>query len=279
MFDSIVNLRSFAPALSSDPVDPSLRASVLANASTLASNLNIASSGLDAAVEGLHFDADANIADANIIGGELARVNLQLARARSGQQRPASLLDQRDLLLERLSGYTSITHFDCQRWTVAVSLGAIRRSASCRAARQALLSSTVAADGTLCFAVDGQTTDPGSGSLAGASLALTEIDATRSRLDKLANDLATTFNTAQAAGVDRTGAPGQPIFSGTSAATLKVVMQSGQGLATAAAGAPAGSRDPDQSRCPPRSRSPRSIRRRTSTPCCSTFRARSPAAR
>jgi flagellar hook-associated protein 1 FlgK len=243
VFDSIVNLEASLQQLSSNPVDSSQRASVLANASTLANNLNITSSGLDAAVKGLQFDADANIADANIIGGELARVNLKLTRAGPGSSDRASLLDQRDQLLERLSGYTSISTSIASDGTVAVSLGANPPLSFVQGGTAGTLSSTVAANGTLSFAVDGQTTDPGSGSLAGASLALNEIDATRSRLDKLANDLATTFNSAQAAGVDRTGAPGQPIFSGTTAATLKVVMQSGQGLATAAAGEPVGSRD------------------------------------
>ena len=40
------------------------------------------------------------------------------------------------------------------------------------------------------------------------------------------------------------GSPGAPLFSGTTAATIGLALASGAGLATAPAGAPAGSRDP-----------------------------------
>jgi flagellar hook-associated protein 1 FlgK len=84
---------------------------------------------------------------------------------------------------------------------------------------------------------------PNSGSLGGASLALTDLAAVRIRLDDLANGFATTLNAAQANGAALDGSPGQPLFSGTTAGTLKVALQSGAGLATAPAGSPAGSRD------------------------------------
>ena len=85
--------------------------------------------------------------------------------------------------------------------------------------------------------------NPGSGSLAGASLALTSLADARSRLDTIAAGIADTVNNAQAAGAAMDGTQGQPIFAGTTAATLRVVMTDGRGIATAPAGAPAGSRD------------------------------------
>jgi flagellar hook-associated protein 1 FlgK len=59
----------------------------------------------------------------------------------------------------------------------------------------------------------------------------------------MADDIAATFNGAQAAGVARDGSPGQPIFGGAGAGGIRVVMTDSSGIATAPAGAPAGSLD------------------------------------
>ncbi len=100
-----------------------------------------------------------------------------------------------------------------------------------------------AADGTVSFAVDGAAISLGGGSLAGTSLALTQAAAVRSRLDTLADGIAATVNTVQAGGTALDGSAGQPLFAGSGASGLKVVLTSGAALATAPAGAPAGSLD------------------------------------
>jgi flagellar hook-associated protein 1 FlgK len=243
VFTSIVEFEAALQQLAGDPVDPSRRAAVVAEASTLANKFNITASGFDAVGDGLRFDAEAQISDANIIGGELARVNLRLTRAGSGSSDRAALLDQRDQLLERLSGFTALTTSFAADGTVAVSLGTNPPRSFVQGGNAGALSSATAADGTLSFAVDGQAVSPGSGSLAGASLALTELAAVRTRLDTVAATIADAVNNAQAAGVALDGTQGQPIFSGSTAGTLRVVMSEGRGLATAPAGAGASSRD------------------------------------
>ncbi len=243
VFSSIVEFEAALQQLAGDPVDPSRRAAVIGEATTLASKFNITASSFDAVGEGLRFEADAQVSEANVIGGELARVNLRLTRAGAGSSDRAALLDQRDQLLERLSGFTSITTNFESDGTVAVALGANPTQSFVQGGTSQTMSSAVAADGTLSFAVNGQAVSPGSGSLAGASLALTELASVRGRLDTIAASLADTVNNAQAAGVALDGTQGQPIFSGTTAGTLTVVMTQGQGLATAPTGAGAGSRD------------------------------------
>src|SRR5690606_18749113 len=84
---------------------------------------------------------------------------------------------------------------------------------------------------------------PAGGKLAGAALALSEMADVRTRLDALADGLATAINTAQGNGAALDGSAGQPIFGGSGAGGLRVVMSDSTGLATAAAGSPAGSRD------------------------------------
>ena len=243
VFTAVVEFEAVLQQLSSDPVDPSRRAAVIAEASTLANKFNITASGFDAVGDGLRFDAEAEVNDANIIGAELARVNLRLTRAGSGSSDRAALLDQRDQLLERLGGFSSLTTSFAADGTVAVSLGSNPPRSFVQGGTAGTLTSATAADGTLSFAVDGQAMTPGSGSLEGASLALTELASLRQRLDTVAAGIADTVNNAQAAGVALDGTQGQPIFAGTTAGTLRVVMTGGAGLATAPAGAAAGSRD------------------------------------
>ena len=243
VFTAVVEFEAVLQQLSSDPVDPSRRAAVVAEASTLANKFNITASGFDAVGDGLRFDAEAEVNDANIIGAELARVNLRLTRAGSGSSDRAALLDQRDQLLERLGGFSSLTTSFAADGTVAVSLGSNPPRSFVQGSTAGTLTSATAADGTLSFAVDGQAMTPGSGSLEGASLALTELASLRQRLDTVAAGIADTVNNAQAAGVALDGTQGQPIFAGTTAGTLRVVMTGGAGLATAPAGAAAGSRD------------------------------------
>ena len=243
VFTAVVEFEAVLQQLSSDPVDQSRRAAVVAEASTLANKFNITASGFDAVGDGLRFDAEAEVNDANIIGAELARVNLRLTRAGSGSSDRAALLDQRDQLLERLGGFSSLTTSFAADGTVAVSLGSNPPRSFVQGGTAGTLTSATAADGTLSFAVDGQAMTPGSGSLEGASLALTELASLRQRLDTVAAGIADTVNNAQAAGVALDGTQGQPIFAGTTAGTLRVVMTGGEGLATAPAGAAAGSHD------------------------------------
>ncbi|MEX0340965.1 MAG: flagellar basal body protein, partial [Erythrobacter sp.] len=123
VFTSIVEFEAVLQQLSGDPVDPARRAATLAEATTLANKLNITASSFDAVGDGLRFESDAQVAETNVIGGELARVNLRLTRAGSGSSDRAALLDQRDQLLERLSGFTSLSTQFAADGTVAVSLG------------------------------------------------------------------------------------------------------------------------------------------------------------
>lgn len=240
VYDAIVELEASLQQLSANPIDPSLRAAAMAGADTLARKFNIAADSLDAVGEGLRFDAGAAVEEANIIGGELARVNLRLARAGEGSSDRASLLDQRDNLLERLSGIVDISTSFATDGSVTVSTGG---EPLVTGGTSATLSMAAAGDGTVTFAVDGAAVFPAGGALAGAALALTEVAAVRLRLDDLADGIATTINAAQATGVALDGSPGAAIFTGSGASGIAVLTTDPGALATAPAGDPAGSRN------------------------------------
>ncbi len=240
IFRAIVELEGGLQQLSADPTDPSLRAAVLAGADTLARKFNIAVETLGAAGDGLRFDAAAKVDDANVIGGELARVNIRLARAGVGSSDRASLLDQRDALLERLSGTVNISTSFAADGGVTVSTGG---ATMVTGGNFSALAMNTAADGTIGFDVAGTPVALSGGALAGAQLALQAGVAVRSRLDAMADAIAGAVNGAQAAGVALDGTPGQPIFSGSGAAGIAVTVTDSAALATAPAGAPAGSLD------------------------------------
>jgi flagellar hook-associated protein 1 FlgK len=100
-----------------------------------------------------------------------------------------------------------------------------------------------AADGTLTFTLGATAATVSSGSVAGKNQALGELANVRAQLDTIASDIITAVNGVQTAGVDINGAAGQPMFSGTDAASMSIALTSGNQIATAPAGAAANSRD------------------------------------
>lgn len=241
VYESIVDFEAGLQQLLSDPTDGALRASVLEQGRTMAQTLNVAASSLDAVGEGLRFEASDGVDNVNRITAELARVNLRLSRAADASSDQTSLLDQRDSLLQDLSNYTDMkTSFDGDTGVVSVTLGG---TALVSGGSSATMSMVTASDGTISFALDGTATTISSGSLAGQSLALSQVATTRTDLDAIAAEVIDAINTAQASGVDLNGNPGQPIFSGTGASDIAMIAANGSAIATAPAGAGANSRD------------------------------------
>ena len=244
VFPTIVKFEGALEKLQANPVDPSLRAAVVEDARAMVSTFNLAAKTLEAEREGLHVQAEDGVLQANRLSEELARTNLRLARAAESPNDKSALLDQRDTLLEQLSQFTDIsTKFNADG-VVEVRLGGAAGPLLVQGDAVGELSMTKAADGTLSFAVDGAAATVSGGSLAGQGLALAKLADTQGRLDAVAIGLAAAINTTQANGVALDGTPGQPMFSGSGAKGLTVVMQDGAALATAPAGAAAGSRDP-----------------------------------
>ena len=243
LYPALVKFEASLGQLAADPVNPSLRAAVVEDARTASRSFTIASNALDAVGEGLRFEAADGVAQVNLIAGELAKTNLRLARSSDAGSDRTALLDQRDALLEKLSGFTNIATVIAPDQTVQVSLGSGGPQLVGPAAATPF-ASTTAANGTIAFTLGGSPVALGGGALAGKAQALVTLADMRGRIDTLAGALIAAANAAQASGVALDGSPGQPLFSGTSAADIAVALTSGAQLATAPAGALAGSRDP-----------------------------------
>lgn len=244
MFPAITGFEEALQQLSTDPVDPSLRTAALEQARTLARTFNLAEQGLTTVADGLHFAAADGTDQVNRLAGELARTNLQLARSTPGTADHVLLLDQRDGLLGQMAGYGNIATTIAPDQTVTVRIGGAAGPSLVTGGTVDPLVMTTAADGTLSFANGAGAVTLSGGTLAGQAQGLVLVRDNRSALDAIAASLIGAANGAQGGGVALDGSPGQPLFSGSNAATISVALTSGAGLATAPSGAAAGSRDP-----------------------------------
>lgn len=244
LYPAMTGFEQALQQLSADPVDPSLRTAVLEQARTLARTFNLADQGLTTVAEGLVFAASDGVTQVNRLGAELARTNLQLARSTPGTADHVLLLDQRDNLLGQMAGYADIATSIAPDQTVTVRIGGAAGPVLVTGGTIDPLTMTQAADGTLSFANGAGGVTLSGGSLAGQAQGLVLVRDSRVQLDGIAAVLSGTANAAQAAGAALDGSSGQPLFSGNTAAALSVALTSGAQLATAPAGAGAGSRDP-----------------------------------
>src|SRR5690554_4111287 len=249
LFSAIVEFEGSLRQLGSDPIDPALRAATVAAAETMANKFNIAADSLTAVAEGAQFEAGAAVDQANVLTSEIARINVRLARAGPGSSDRARLLDQRDLMLERLSGIANISTSFASDGSVAVRLGGSSGPCLVNGGNASALSMAIdGTNGTPSFTLDGNPVAPAGGSLAGRALVLQEVDKVRGNLDALADTIARTVNNAQLQGSDLNGDPGQPLFIGGTlgtftAASIKAADIGGALIAIAPAGSPAGSRN------------------------------------
>lgn len=242
-YAAIVKFEGSLQQLASDPVDTSLRAAVVENARTMAETLNIASSSLDAVGEGLRFEASDAVDQVNVLSTELARVNLRIARAADATSDQSTLLDQRDSLLQKLSGYVDVSTTINANQTVEVRLGGSAGPQLVAGGISGTVAMATAGDGTISFTLDGTPIAPTGGSLAGKALALAKVADAHTQLDTVASSLITTVNGVLTSGVALDGSAGQALFTGTNAADIGIAFSDGRLLATAPAGAGANSRD------------------------------------
>lgn len=244
LFPAMTAFEASLQRLESNPVDPALRAGALEDARTLARSFNLAASSLDTVGDGLRFAAAAGTEQVNTFAAELARVNLQLARARAGSSDQVMLLDRRDTLLQQISAQVGIHTAVGPDQSVTVRLGGSSGPVLVEAGNTQLLATAVAADSSISFTLGGSAATPTAGALAGQAQGIVAVRDRKAELDGIANRLIATANAAQANGAALDGTPGQPLFSGSNASTMALALTSGAGLASAPAGSGPNSRDP-----------------------------------
>ncbi len=240
-YPAITQFQASLGTLASDPTSPALRAATLGAAQAMTQSFNLASDSLNAAIAGFQSDAAGGVATVNSIAAGLAQINSRIAS--SGSAVSPDLFSQRDAMLSQLSQMANITTSIAANGTATVQMGGTSGPQLVAGNTATLLASSTAADGTLSFTLGGAAIAVTGGTLAADQRALVAGAGALTSLNSIAAGLIGAGNAAQASGVDANGAPGQPLFSGSSAADIGVALTSGSQLATAAAGQSAGSQD------------------------------------
>jgi flagellar hook-associated protein 1 FlgK len=233
-------------AIAADPSALAPRATTLEAAQSVATAFSATGAALSAAASDLDASADAATTQLNGLSAALAKVNSGLSRAQDGSAANSALLDQRDQILESMSAITD----------VSVSFDGIGRATVRGGGEggpllvQGVDSATVTyvrnAEGAVSYAAQlgnsSSAMSPSGGALAGYADGAQKIAAAQTALDQQATAFAQGVNAVQAAGVDLSGNPGQPIFEiGDPASKLTMVLNDPRGIAAAAPGA--GTRD------------------------------------
>jgi len=243
VYTGLVDYEAALTRLQNNPTEPALRLSALESARKMAGNFRIANGTLANARGLVQAEIGARTLTVNERAKELAKINADLVGARDGTAGKAGLLDARDRVLRQLAEEFAIEPTINPNGSVDVMLKGTPPVALVTGAVPGTLSTTFAADGTVSFAVDGNGFVPAGGGMAGRASALVGMAGLQIDLDTVAASAISISNTAQANGVGLGGTPGQPLFAGSGAGDIAVVLTDASGLATAAAGSPAGSRD------------------------------------
>lgn len=243
IFPAIVEFEATLAQLQADPLSGALRATVLEAGRTLAETIRLGDQSIQRSADQIGFAAAADVEATNLAAGELTRINAAIVRSEPGTAGYAALLDRRDAQLSQLAERSTIAVEYGADGTAAVRLGGAGGPYLVNGTTANTLTLTQNSDGTVSFALGGGSVDPVAGSLAGQMQALVTLRDTGLELDALAVQIISTVNAAQAGGTAPDGSVGQPFFAGSGAADISVVLTSGTGIATAPAGAPAGSRD------------------------------------
>ncbi len=242
LFGGLVAFEAALTRLEGSPLDPALRLSALESARQLAASFRGADAALANARSLVQDEARADVLLVNELSAELAKINRELVASREGTAGRASLLDARDKALRGLAEQFGIAATVNADGTADVAILGSPPVPLVTGGASVSVSIAVAPDGTLSFSADGTGFAPASGKMGGRASALAAMVGLQSDLDTVANRVVTIANAAQASGADLDGNPGAALFSGTSAADIALVLTSPNGLATAPAGAPAGSR-------------------------------------
>jgi len=243
VYTAITGFDSALQKLKEDPVDTSLRASVIEAARTMGATFQIAAKEMEAVGKGLQFEASDGVSQVNRIAGELARTNLRLARAADASSDKTALLDQRDKLLADLSLYGDMTTSLSPDGSVTVTLGNTASSTPLVSGGATTALAMAVSGTTISYTLGSEALTLAGGSLAGQQLALGKLDQLKGDLDDLVDTIVTRVNDAQGLGTDRNGDPGADLLTGSTAATITLATSDPAMIATAPAGALRNSRD------------------------------------
>lgn len=209
-----------ADQLTADPANSTLRAIFLQAVDDSAAAFRTTSAALDSTANGIAQSATIAADGLNTDLTALEAVNQGLRRARPGSSNEATLLDERDRLLDRITSALPVTAgYDARgAVTLSTSDGGLPLVAN---GSVSALSVTMLANGQLAFSIaPGGALAASGGTLAGLAQGADHIATQHASLDALAAQVASDLNGWHQSGLDANGNAGAELLSGASAATL-----------------------------------------------------------
>lgn len=221
--------------VANNPGDAGPTGLVLEQAKTVAGTFNGFATQLSQQWAATRDEVQSTVADVNSLTAEVARLNGAIRSATLSGGAPNELSDQRDVLVMRIAEVTGAVATPGDNGVVDLTMGGRTLVSGDRSDQLQAEGPTSypAALATVSITwAAGQPATVANGILQGQLTALNAtIPGAMADLDKVAAKLAETVNDQQASGFDRVGIAGAAIFSGTTAATLAVVMTNPAGLA------------------------------------------------
>ena len=193
--------------VSNSPENLATRQALAAAASSLAGGFNQVSQQLSTLQSQTATNVTYTINDVNSIGTQIAALNDAIAKSTVTGDHPNDLLDQRDLLIDKLSELGNVALANGANGAVDVSIGGAALVTGATSATLAEASLTSLTSGKLSALV---------------KLRDTTIPGYQTQLNTVASTLISQTNTAHAAGFDLSGTAGGTFFTGTDAATIGV---------------------------------------------------------
>ncbi|RYY27290.1 MAG: flagellar hook-associated protein FlgK [Sphingomonadales bacterium] len=230
-----------ARTAAADPSNLGPRQAMLEAASSVSAGFTATGNSLDAAMADLDATTDAAVGQLNALSSTLARVNFALGNVSANTSNAASLLDQRDQLLEQMSAITDINVSLDPAGRAVVRQGGQNGPVLVQGINSATVTAVRNDEGSVSFAsfLDGsvKALSPTGGVFAGIVEGATAIAGARSQLNNLAQSFAQGVNAAQAAGEDLSGTPGAAMFTiGDPASHLTLALNDPRSIAAAAPG-------------------------------------------
>jgi flagellar hook-associated protein 1 len=211
---SITGFFNSLQQLSEDPSNTTYRQAIITAAQNMAQNFN----GISASLTSLQQNADASVTQSvnqiNALTPQIAALNSQISAAVSTGQNAGSLMDQRDQLLNQLSGLIGISEIDAGNGNITVTT----TSGAALVVGNQHFQLTTQADPTTgfehIFSQGSDITSSISDGALGGSIQVrdTTIPSVLSSLDSLASNLENSINSINQAGFDLNGNPGGNFF-------------------------------------------------------------------
>lgn len=232
--------------LSSNPASIPLRQAVLTAASNLASTISTSANNLTAQQSNLDLSVSQAVSQVSTLTQQIAKVNGQIAALQNLHQDASTFIDQRDVLINQLSGLIDVSQIQTES---GISLTTSNGTALVAGTQAFALTTQPDASGHQHIFAQGNdiTAQLNSGQLGGLlQVRDQKIPSLLSSLDTLAAGISTAFNAANASGFDLNGDVGDNIFvpppaSGQGAAASMAVAITDPALIAASSDGSAGS--------------------------------------